>query len=180
MDQTIKAIETVYKGYRFRSRLEARWAVFYDALGIEWEYEKEGFEFWDGSRYLPDFYLKDYGWIEIKGIEPTQEEKRLANFLGQVTGRPVYIFFGSIPEPGSLGYFRDDGLSAYIIYPNWDVMFEWCRCQSCGKLGIQFEGRTSRICKHTSDDHGMLWDDPVINAAYQKARSARFEHGERP
>lgn len=41
---TIKAIETSYKGYRFRSRLEARWAVFFDALGIEWEYEKEGYE----------------------------------------------------------------------------------------------------------------------------------------
>jgi hypothetical protein len=25
-----KAIETHYKGYRFRSRLEARWAVFFD------------------------------------------------------------------------------------------------------------------------------------------------------
>ena len=35
----IKPIETIYKGYRFRSRLEARWAVFFDALGIEYEYE---------------------------------------------------------------------------------------------------------------------------------------------
>lgn len=33
----IKPIETKYKGYRFRSRLEARWAVFFDALGISWE-----------------------------------------------------------------------------------------------------------------------------------------------
>ena len=38
----IKAIETVYKGYRFRSRLEARWAVFFDALGIHYRYELEG------------------------------------------------------------------------------------------------------------------------------------------
>ncbi len=30
----IKAIETRYKGYRFRSRLEARWAVFFDALSV--------------------------------------------------------------------------------------------------------------------------------------------------
>jgi hypothetical protein len=28
---TIQAIETVYRGHRFRSRLEARWAVFFDA-----------------------------------------------------------------------------------------------------------------------------------------------------
>lgn len=39
-----KAIQTVYKGYKFRSRLEARWAVFFDALGITWQYEKEGYE----------------------------------------------------------------------------------------------------------------------------------------
>ncbi len=37
----IQAIETRYKGYRFRSRLEARWAVFFDHLKIEWEYEPD-------------------------------------------------------------------------------------------------------------------------------------------
>ena len=31
----IKAIETIYNGYKFRSRLEARWAVFFDEAGIE-------------------------------------------------------------------------------------------------------------------------------------------------
>ena len=46
--EQIKAIETVYKGYKFRSRLEARWAVFFDALGVEWEYEPEGFELGGG------------------------------------------------------------------------------------------------------------------------------------
>lgn len=31
---TIRAIETNYKGFRMRSRLEARWATFFDALGM--------------------------------------------------------------------------------------------------------------------------------------------------
>lgn len=44
MTTPIKAIETVYGGYRFRSRLEARWAVFFNTLGIPFEYEKEGFD----------------------------------------------------------------------------------------------------------------------------------------
>ncbi len=39
----MRPIETKYKGCRFRSRLEARWAVFFDALGIKWRYEPEGF-----------------------------------------------------------------------------------------------------------------------------------------
>lgn len=69
----IKAIETVYNGYRFRSRLEARWAVFFDAARIKYVYEPEGFErsfAEDGSdsiKYLPDFYLPDSGiYCEVK------------------------------------------------------------------------------------------------------------------
>lgn len=62
----IKAIETCYNGYRFRSRLEARWAVFFDELGIKWTYEEEGFDC-DGVWYLPDFYLPDYRCLfEVK------------------------------------------------------------------------------------------------------------------
>ena len=63
----IKAIETRYKGYRFRSRLEARWAVFFDALGLEWEYEPEGYELSDGSWYLPDFRING-NTFEIKPL----------------------------------------------------------------------------------------------------------------
>ena len=53
----LKAIETEYKGYRFRSRLEARWAVFFDACHVRWEYEPEGFVLPNGQYYLPDFLL---------------------------------------------------------------------------------------------------------------------------
>ena len=64
----IKAIETVYKGYRFRSRLEARWAVFFDSAGIKWQYEHEGFQLSSGERYLPDFYLPELDvFAEVKG-----------------------------------------------------------------------------------------------------------------
>ena len=63
----VKAIETQYKGYRFRSRLEARWAVFFDALKIRWAYELEGFDLGNAEWYLPDFWLPDYRcWFEIK------------------------------------------------------------------------------------------------------------------
>lgn len=63
----LRPIQTIFKGYRFRSRLEARWAVFLDTLGLRWEYEPQGFELRDGTRYLPDFYLPDQGaFVEIK------------------------------------------------------------------------------------------------------------------
>lgn len=64
---TIKSIDTVYKGYRFRSRLEARWAVYFDCMGIAYDYEPEGVEFENGVKYLPDFYLRDINtYVEIK------------------------------------------------------------------------------------------------------------------
>lgn len=75
----VKAIETQYKGYRFRSRLEARWAVFFDALGLKWEYEPEGFELGAGVRYLPDFRVTSpqgiVQWYEIKPVGTTSDPK---------------------------------------------------------------------------------------------------------
>lgn len=75
----IKAIETAYQGYRFRSRLEARWAVFFNALGLRWQYEPEGFELPGGERYLPDFLLLDNGrmpdiFIEVKPPTPLDRD----------------------------------------------------------------------------------------------------------
>jgi len=88
----IKAIQTSYKGYRFRSRLEARWAVFFDTLGIEWEYEKEGFELGDEGRYLPDFWLPGKKvWVEIKpdnvDISPTELKVFCAGKVGTCNHR---------------------------------------------------------------------------------------------
>lgn len=63
----IKAIQTEYNGHKFRSRLEARWCVFFDTAKIRYEYEPEGYETEDGTRYLPDFYLPDFDlYVEVK------------------------------------------------------------------------------------------------------------------
>lgn len=70
----MKAIETIYKWYRFRSRLEARWAVFFDAMGIEWEYEPEGFALDDGTNYLPDFFLPNVKHLAFSGKCEWDEE----------------------------------------------------------------------------------------------------------
>ena len=64
----IKAIETKYNGYSFRSRTEAKWAYVFDKLNIKYLYENEGYELENGDWYLPDFYLPNHGFfIEIKG-----------------------------------------------------------------------------------------------------------------
>lgn len=87
----IKAIETTYKGCRFRSRLEARWAVFFDTLGVRWEYEPEGFELPSG-RYLPDFDLAYGLWVEVKALPPSAaDEQRFMELCAGTHRRGVIV-----------------------------------------------------------------------------------------
>jgi hypothetical protein len=75
MTTDFRAIDTAYGGYLFRSRLEARWAVFFDVLALEWVYEPEGYDLGALGYYLPDFKLRSpYLWVEVKAGAPTDEE----------------------------------------------------------------------------------------------------------
>ena len=47
---TIKPIETLYRGHYFRSKAEARFAVFLDCLGVKWDYEPQGFDLGNGLK----------------------------------------------------------------------------------------------------------------------------------
>lgn len=92
----VKPIETRYDGYKFRSRLEARWAIFFNALKIPYLYEVDGFDL-EGTWYLPDFYLPKHDcFIEIKGVEPTPDEIKKAELLSIYSLKRVYIFAGEV------------------------------------------------------------------------------------
>lgn len=111
----IRSIDTHYKGIKFRSRLEARWAIFFDSVQIPWQYETEGYELTDDDgrwRYLPDFYLpKSKSWVEVKGSNEALKEdsRKVARFL--ISGalpetwesfgtRKGLILLGDIPPDG--------------------------------------------------------------------------------
>jgi len=66
MNGLIRAIPTYYEGTQFRSRLEARWAAFFDLAGWPWEYEPVDLNGW-----IPDFRLrgKTPALCEIKPID---------------------------------------------------------------------------------------------------------------
>lgn len=106
MTSTIRPIETRYAGCRFRSRLEARWAVFFDTLGVRWEYEPEGFDI-DGRLYLPDFLLPDCGtWVEVKGSENFDKafllkaaEALPKMWNGRGESGPAFMVLGPHPQP---------------------------------------------------------------------------------
>ncbi|MBC7149019.1 MAG: hypothetical protein H5U22_06535 [Rhizobium sp.] len=65
MIYTIKAIPTLYNHVQFRSRLEARWAAFFDLAGIEWDYEPFDLDGW-----APDFLLTGLDiLVEVKPFD---------------------------------------------------------------------------------------------------------------
>lgn len=168
----IKPIETIYKGYRFRSRLEARWAVFFDALGIKWEYEKEGYDLGKAGYYLPDFFLpfpnEQYPnagyWFEIKGARPTDQEIARATELAAVTKHTTYIAY-DLPGVHPLFSVHNKG------YAYWhDQLYDTENRMPIAQFGLV-------LFFHRLTD-GNIWT--LIPKAITAARSARFEHGESP
>jgi hypothetical protein len=190
MAHKLKAIDTAYKGHLFRSRLEARYAVFLDALGVRWQYEPEGFQLESGY-YLPDFFLPDIrggSWIEVKPhgtgrfmcLASGTGDPRLQEFEHAVGQGQFFVAYG-IP---SLDLFRSADQDAEgRLEAGFDIHF-WCMC-GCGKTaGIEFDGRGDRVecrepgcSKSGHGDKGYSYDHPLIVEAANAARCARFEHG---
>ena len=166
---TIKAIETVYNGYKFRSRLEARWAVFFDALGVQYEYEPEGLDLEECGLYLPDFYLPHINtYLEIKPCLTDLDdwpEHRMFDYITArwqtehaVQFRFVLLMGDPWLSPGHVYEDQDreatlyfsDGADAfrYNGFIAGDCNYYWCECPDCGFIGIEFDGRSDRLdCK---------------------------------
>lgn len=101
----IRSTPTLYGGVTFRSQLEARWARFFDLVGVQWKYEPQGFAILvrmdgavvDAITYLPDFLIGTYKnswWLEIKGREPTDQELVKCQSLALSTNMPVGLIRG--------------------------------------------------------------------------------------
>lgn len=126
----IKAIETAYKGHRFRSRLEARWAVFFDEIRLEWWYEPEGYIL-NAGWYLPDFFLPALQiHVEVKPTDSADITKpwefmRCVGPILIVAGPPaesVRAFYGSSGWVDmSLGYPKKTDICKGLPppYPKW-------------------------------------------------------------
>lgn len=119
----MKPIDTRYAGHRFRSRLEARWAVFFDAAGVPWQYEPQGFEVGADKRwYLPDFYLPESStWVEVKPIDDYLDmglirdcmhpESGLPDVTGSAQTERGLLILGQIPRHEFLD------LGSRVIHP---------------------------------------------------------------
>jgi hypothetical protein len=144
----MKAIPTMYRDVQMRSRTEARWAEFFDMIGVDWQYEPEGYEA-GGVRYLPDFWLprvhsrgKPGGvFFEVKASSPTPGERLKAEMLASGSGRPV-IVVGNDPahrmscRVGGLEWLHE--FAIYAGYPGQDEGLQFARCDNCGQCDIGF------------------------------------------
>src|SRR3990167_4849797 len=163
-------IETVYKGYRFRSRLEARWAVFFGTLGIKWEYEVEGYKLPSGY-YLPDFWLPVFEngmYVEvkpdIKSFLPTQAKVQDLCIESQ---KPVWICDG-VPEAKEYLCFYPTGQKEVPLDLRFGIpLFDQAEFEDRMFIdsGLQAEELWNLVSKNYQD-------------AVYKARQVRFEHGE--
>lgn len=163
----IRPIATRYSGFLFRSRLEARWAVFFDKLGIKWLYEPQGFDV-DGRPYLPDFclLLGEMLWAEIKPAIDADPDgvSRFRSFIAARGDRGVvltdigrdaeddeYLLIGSGAD--SRGFWAaccdDHHFSVITSYEPG--------CPDCGPYGIWHSQRR------------------LFGPAFDAARSARFD-----
>lgn len=169
---SLKPIETKYKGYRFRSRLEARWAVFFDALGIAWEYEKEGFDLGEAGWYLPDFWLPTFCGGMFAEVKDMGDDFSKAKALCIASEKAVWLCEG-VPSARAytvLGFSSESGVFDGEGVPNYDQAFGENRMfWSPGWSGVELPQDEYSI----AEECGLL-------LAVAKARSARFEHGETP
>ena len=193
----IRAIETGYAGYRFRSRLEARWAVFFDTLGITWQYEAQGYQFqsriWHGPDfwYLPDFWLPGVSvHAEVKGFLDEPGARRVADAaacLGNL------LVLGEIPKlehiagrwltmkaPTWLEFRKGDLLAS--TWPDFDLADGYSPSQAIvandsPEWVHAVNGSAARFIKWlVKGSTGFVTNE--VEHAFSAARSARFEHGQ--
>jgi len=198
----IKAIETQYKGYRFRSRLEARWAVFFDACGVKWEYEPEGYDLGDGLLYLPDFLLHGVTvnhafhrnncdiYVEVKGQMNDEDAEKIKRFYEAGyedesqwgVSKTAVLVVGNIPEGDNmqqiLWNLQEEAYNDHRDWPNY-YNFETVD----GDYFAAYPGAGLYGKFELFGDDSTYLDDmnkQATERAFRMARQARFEHGETP
>ena len=212
----VKPIETEYNGYRFRSRLEARWAVFFDAMHIEYDYEPEGFVGFDDVKYLPDFYLPvENLYVEVKGSDEQLEGDwdKLACAI-DYNSTPVsngLLILGKIPNPkyeplstpvfsylwwsegvvcDYAAFSRDPATDTGKVLRGMNAIHEdlFKRIEvpdtryqlDYSAVGCEMPGNVTTCERIVYDASIPTIRQNYVMYALEKARQARFEHGEKP
>ena len=143
----MNAIQTSYKGAKFRSRLEAKWAAFFDLAGWRWEYEPLDLE-----GYIPDFILQFHQplLVEVKpelklpALEQYCKKIEQCGWNGGVLIVGAATFGDEIPKLGLVGEHGDFGEGLTWI---WDDA-EFFQCLECKAYSFAAEVQSfeCRVC----------------------------------
>lgn len=114
----MESLETEYNDILFRSRLEARWAILFDSLNLEWVYEPECYILSNQKKYTPDFYIPKYDLnVEIKpNFEWLNNKYHIERY--KLFNKPILILSGSFPNFNINALFNE-----YIIGEYQNVVF---------------------------------------------------------
>ncbi len=177
MSDWIQPIPTTFNGVTYRSRLEARWAVFFFCLYVPLTYEPERFQLYGGS-YLPDFYLPSEGaYLEIKPNKPYPNEKLKCFRLARKAKKPVVLLWGR-PQVGMHQIWVFDGVGEDWRRRHYDQFGIFADCRH---LAAYSERDDKEFMEAISPDHtGEEWPliartSPEIECAYHFAFTGQFE-----
>jgi len=111
--QPIEAKPTTYANILFRSRLEARWAVFLDFTPniLNWTYEPQTFKLPNGWEYTPDFLVeafRDDGgqhsfYMEVKPTKITLAYQEVLGKFSKHCEQTLLIICGDFYKQRFLG-----------------------------------------------------------------------------
>lgn len=169
-----------HNNVRFRSHTECRWAIFWDELGIKWDYEPQGFAT-DGSCYEPDFVIWPacgLVWVEIKGSWESDPdgEKKWRTFAAQRPQPSRTIFIAGVPSihnrPIIIG--GDENQPDPLRGP-WEADdHEWRPCLSGHHFDLAYPGTFgAKFAEDGCDDDFGGNGERQIADASAKALSAR-------
>jgi hypothetical protein len=187
--RTFKTLPSVYKGVTYRSRVEARWAIFLDELDIGAQYEPEGVKM-DEVYYLPDFFISDLDiYVEVKGGIPTEEERQKCRLLAACSGKDVLLAIGD-PGTGRGELYRAKRAEPTEYYEGYEdgelnAFIGECRLMHCGEIvlaegdmcgGFLYPSRNCGNPERCGDKFPTLLNDRIARAI-AAARDYRFNHG---
>jgi hypothetical protein len=141
------AIPTLYNGVQFRSRLEARWAAFFDLCKWKWEYEPIDLNGW-----IPDFrVVARFGAPYLCEVKPVTFGD--APDLLDATTNEMTVALGGVQPP--LGKDFHDIMIAGTNLDSWWTAWVWYDDGKCSTL-LQMLGE-DRIDAKLRSDLNSLW-----------------------
>lgn len=112
--RTLNHKSTTVYNVETRSALEARWAIFFRELKLDWRYEPTSLH-GGGRSYTPDFLVTGFGYVEIKptlDLFIAESSERIAAITKANPAIKIYGFITGRVEIGQTVLYSGDKLFA--------------------------------------------------------------------